>query len=78
MTTRRTVLVTGGAGFIGSAVVRRLAASPSWRVVVVDKLTYAADRRSLGDAEKAPGFAFEKYGAIFVRHCVNNIEDGAE
>lgn len=43
-----TVMVTGGAGFIGSAVVRRLIASTSCRVVTVDKLTYAGNLDSLG------------------------------
>lgn len=44
MRTLRSVLVTGGAGFIGSAFVRRLlAAEPDVRVVTVDLLTYAAD-----------------------------------
>src|SRR3981189_1653360 len=41
------VLVTGGAGFIGSAVCRQLVASRSVSVVNVDKLTYAANPRSL-------------------------------
>ncbi len=39
----RTIAVTGGAGFIGSALVRQLTAEPNTRVVVVDKLTYAAN-----------------------------------
>lgn len=43
----RTILVTGGAGFIGSAVCRELARQPKTRVVVIDKLTYAADPRAL-------------------------------
>jgi dTDP-glucose 4,6-dehydratase len=53
------VLVTGGAGFIGSAVVRTLLAS-NREVVNVDKLTYAADLESLASAEKNPGYAFER------------------
>jgi dTDP-glucose 4,6-dehydratase len=43
----RTILVTGGAGFIGSAVCRELARQPETRVVVLDKLTYAASPEAL-------------------------------
>ena len=52
------VLVTGGAGFIGSALVRYLVLDRGATVLVVDKLTYAGDRRSLRDCEGRPGFAF--------------------
>jgi dTDP-glucose 4,6-dehydratase len=41
------ILVTGGAGFIGSAFCRHLAANERWDILNVDKLTYAADQRSL-------------------------------
>jgi dTDP-glucose 4,6-dehydratase len=54
----RRVLVTGGAGFIGSALVRHLVLDLGAEVLVVDKLTYAGDRRSLRDCEGRPGFAF--------------------
>jgi dTDP-glucose 4,6-dehydratase len=47
------ILVTGGAGFIGSAVVRRLVASGQ-RVVTLDKLTYSGNRSSLRDVERSP------------------------
>jgi dTDP-glucose 4,6-dehydratase len=42
------VIVTGGAGFIGSAVCRYLIGATSWSVVNLDKLTYAANLDSLG------------------------------
>jgi dTDP-glucose 4,6-dehydratase len=52
------VLVTGGAGFIGSAVTRLLVLGRGAEVLVVDKLTYAGDRRSLRACEGRPGFDF--------------------
>lgn len=45
------VIVTGGAGFIGSALVRHLVSEVAHEVVVIDKLTYAATRSSLASAE---------------------------
>lgn len=53
----RRVLVTGGAGFIGSAVCRLLVAR-GYHVVCVDKLTYAGNRASLRDVAAAPNFRF--------------------
>lgn len=52
-------LVTGGAGFIGSAVIRR-AIADGHQVVNVDKLTYAACLASLASVETHPGYAFEQ------------------
>jgi dTDP-glucose 4,6-dehydratase len=50
----KTVLITGGAGFIGSNYVRfALQAHPDWRVVVYDKLTYAGNLDNLRDVEAA-------------------------
>ena len=52
------ILVTGGAGFIGSAVTRLLVLERGATVLVVDKLTYAGDRRSVRDCDGRHGFAF--------------------
>src|SRR5215213_2104669 len=54
------VIVTGGAGFIGSALARHLLLEHrgTEAVLVVDKLTYAGDRRSLRGCEGRPGFHF--------------------
>ncbi len=54
-----TLLVTGGAGFIGSAVVR-LAVARGHRVVNLDALTYAADLRNVADVAESPLYAFEE------------------
>ncbi|MDN3522094.1 dTDP-glucose 4,6-dehydratase [Halomonas ramblicola] len=54
----KTFLVTGGAGFIGSAVVRELIANTEHRVVNVDKLTYAGNLESLDGVADNPRYAF--------------------
>ena len=55
-----TIFVTGGAGFIGSAVIRHLLRDTDARVVNIDKLTYAANLESLPGAVGNPHYAFEK------------------
>jgi dTDP-glucose 4,6-dehydratase len=52
------VLVTGGAGFIGSAVIRHLLRHTAHQVLNFDKLTYAANLQSLQEAEGNPRYAF--------------------
>jgi dTDP-glucose 4,6-dehydratase len=54
------IFVTGGAGFIGSAVVRHLLRDTHARVVNIDKLTYAANLDSLPGAVGNPHYAFEQ------------------
>jgi dTDP-glucose 4,6-dehydratase len=63
------VVVTGGAGFVGSAVCRHFIADLNHDVIVVDKLTYAGNMGSLAPIASSPGYAFEKndicdYGAV--------------
>lgn len=53
------VLVTGGAGFIGSAVCRQLVMRHGAAVVNVDKLTYASNPKSLDPVAKSPNYDFE-------------------
>ncbi len=53
------ILVTGGAGFIGSAVVRA-AVRDGHEVVNLDSLTYAANLANVAQVSNAPGYAFEK------------------
>jgi len=54
-----TIFVTGGAGFIGSAVIRHLLRETGARVVNIDKLTYAANLASLPGATENSRYAFE-------------------
>ena len=51
-------LITGGAGFIGSALCRLIVSTRAGQVVNLDKLTYAADLRSLNTIDKSPDYAF--------------------
>ncbi|MDZ5515574.1 dTDP-glucose 4,6-dehydratase [Vibrio fluvialis] len=54
------ILVTGGAGFIGSAVVRHIIQNTDDSVVNVDKLTYAGNLESLLNVEKNERYSFEQ------------------
>jgi dTDP-glucose 4,6-dehydratase len=62
---KRTILITGGAGFIGSHVVRRFVKKyPEYLVVNADKLTYAGNLENITDIEKAQNYKFEKIDII--------------
>ncbi len=67
-----TVLVTGGAGFIGSNFVRHVLSRTSARVVVLDKLTYAGNLESLSDVASDPRYAFV-LGDISDRAAVEDV-----
>ncbi|MCX3307561.1 dTDP-glucose 4,6-dehydratase [Pantoea vagans] len=77
-------LITGGAGFIGSALVRFLIAETGHQVVVVDKLSYAGNLASLASVADSPRFCFEQVDIcdraaldqVFARHqpdCVMHL-----
>lgn len=69
------ILVTGGAGFIGSAVIR-MAVERGFEVVNLDKLTYAANLESLRDIADTPNYTFvqgdicdlDAVNAVFTAH----------
>jgi len=60
MTMAKTLLITGGAGFIGSAVIRHLIANSDHNVVNVDCLTYAGNLESLTTVADDPRYRFER------------------
>lgn len=76
----KTFLVTGGAGFIGSAVVRHLIEHTTHKVVVLDKLTYAGNLNSLTSVAGSARYQFiqadicdaQKLQQVF-QHCQPDI-----
>lgn len=54
------IVITGGAGFIGSAVCRHLVTNGAYRVINIDKLTYAGNLDSLKQVEGLPNYRFHK------------------
>ncbi|MFZ7145640.1 MAG: dTDP-glucose 4,6-dehydratase [Bacteroidota bacterium] len=69
----KTILITGGAGFIGSHVVRLFVNKyPDYRIVNLDKLTYAGNLANLTDISSKPNYKFIK-GDIVDGELINNI-----
>jgi dTDP-glucose 4,6-dehydratase len=54
------IVVTGGAGFIGSALVKHLIGHTDYEVLVVDKLTYAGNLLSLESVQGHPRYRFSR------------------
>ena len=76
-----TLFVTGGAGFIGSALIRLLIAETDWQIVNIDKLTYAGNLESLAEVARHPRHIFSQtdicdraaVDALFARHLPRGI-----
>ncbi len=68
----QTILITGGAGFIGSHFVRLVLSETDWQVVNLDALTYAGNLDNLKDVAVSPRYEFVQ-GSITDRELVSKL-----
>ena len=72
----KTILITGGAGFIGSHVVRLFVEKyPDYKIINLDKLTYAGNLANLKDVEEKPNYEFVKGDIVDGDFIQNLFED---
>jgi dTDP-glucose 4,6-dehydratase len=78
MTFDKTILITGGAGFIGSHVIRLFVEKyPNYKIVNLDKLTYAGNLENIKDIENSKNYTFEKGDIVnleFIRSLFQKYE----
>ena len=79
---KRNILITGGAGFIGSHVVRLFVTKyPEYHIINLDKLTYAGNLANLADIEQQSNYTFvkadicdfEKILELFRQYCIDGV-----
>ncbi|OQY95693.1 MAG: dTDP-glucose 4,6-dehydratase [Sphingobacteriales bacterium UTBCD1] len=71
----KTIIITGGAGFIGSHVVRLFVNKyPGYRIINLDALTYAGNLENLRDIEQAPYYVFVKVNILDIKELKNIFE----
>lgn len=78
----KNILITGGAGFIGSHVIRLFVNKyPGYKIINLDALTYAGNLENLADVDKLPNYFFEKVNildvdelsGVFSKHQVTHV-----
>jgi len=69
------ILITGGAGFIGSAVIRHIIHNMDDEVLNIDKLTYAGNLESLKDIDQSPRYEFQQID-ICDKEALEQVFDG--